>query len=96
MPYIDALLSLSDAQALSGAATTASTNTLDNGNVTPKRDIAIGEPLCVAFSVDVAGTTANGNETYQFKLIQSANANLSAPDVLVATDMAMITRTTVV
>ena len=77
---IDALLSLSDAQALS--ATGFSTNTVDLGAMTPVRDIGAGEPMCVSFSVDVAADAGTGDETYTFQFVQSANANLSSPDIL--------------
>lgn len=90
----DAQLLLSDAQALS--ATAVSTNTVDLGNVTPKNEIGAGEPMCVLIGVDVAADTADGNETYQFTLVQSANADLSSPDVLYATDTTFISRTVLV
>lgn len=87
--FLDALLLLSDAQALS--ATGFSTNTVDLGNVTPKRDIGVGEPMCVVFTVDVAADVANGDETYTFQFVQSANANLSSPDVLAQVAIARAT-----
>ncbi len=76
--FVDALLTLSDAQALT--ATAVSTNTIDLGNVTPKRDVGEGEKLELVTSIDVAlaGTTP----TLAIEIIQSANADLSAPDVL--------------
>jgi hypothetical protein len=78
--FIDALLLLSDAQAFS--ATGFSTNTIDLALVTPQRDVAIGEQLGVMFTVDVAADAGTGDETYTFQLVQSANANLSSPDVI--------------
>lgn len=86
---IDALLTLSDAQALS--ATGFSTNTIDLGNVTPKRDIFVGEGLEVVVTVDVAADAASGDETYTFQFVQSANANLSSPDVLAQVAIARAT-----
>ena len=77
---IDALLLLSDAQALT--ATAFSTNTIDLGTQTVQRDVAVGEKLACNFQVDVAADTTSGDETYTFQLVQSANANLSSPDVL--------------
>jgi hypothetical protein len=77
---IDALLLLSDAQALT--ATAYSTNTIDLGAVTPKREVGIGEPLALAITVDVAADVANADETYAFAFVQSANANLSSDDDL--------------
>lgn len=77
---LDAQNLLSDAQALT--ATAVSDNAIDLGNVTPKRDIGAGEPMCLMFQVDVAADFTTGNETYQFDLIQSANANLSSSTTL--------------
>lgn len=79
--FVDAQLLLSDAQALT--ATAFSTNAIDLASMTPARDIGIGEALEVAFQVDVAADFTTGDETYKFQLVQSANANLSSPDVLV-------------
>lgn len=87
--YIDALGLVSDAQAVSADA--VSTNTIDLGNVTPKREIGTGEPMGFGFSVDVAADTASGDETYEFQVIQSANADLSAPDVIVLQAIARAT-----
>ena len=86
---LDALLLLSDAQAVT--ATAFSTNTIDLGNPTVKNAIGSGEPLVVSFQVDVAADHTTGDETYEFEVVQSANANLSSPDVIgrlaiVATD----------
>lgn len=79
---LDAQTLLSDAQAVTADA--VSTNTIDLGDVTPKRDIGSGEPLALVFTVDVAADATTGDETYQFELIQSANANLTSADVLAA------------
>ncbi len=78
--YLDALLLVSDAQAIT--ATAVSTNTIDLGNVTPKRQIGDGDDMGFGVSVDVAADHTTGDETYTFEVIQSANADLSAPDVL--------------
>jgi hypothetical protein len=75
---MDAQCLLSDAQAFT--ATAVSTNTYDTDSAT--NDIAIGVPLVVEFSVDVAADFTTGNETYQFDLISSAAANLGTPTVL--------------
>lgn len=77
---LDSLLTLSDAQALT--ATAFSTNTIDLGATTPARDVAVGEPLSIVVTVDVAADATTGDETYQFDFVQSSNANLSSPDVL--------------
>lgn len=78
--FIDANLLLSDAQAV--AATGFSTNTIDLSTMTPQRDVAVGEQLGVLITVDVAADAGTGDETYTFQFVQSANANLSSPDVL--------------
>lgn len=85
---------LSDAQAFTSSGYT--TNTIDLGNVTPKNEIGTGEGLALVFTVDVAADTGSSDETYQFQLVQSANANLSSHDVLVQTDTSFITRSTLV
>lgn len=76
--FVDSLLLLSDAQAVSASA--YSTNTIDIGSVV--RDLGVGEMIEIAFQVDVAADVANGDETYQFEFVQSANANLSSHDSL--------------
>lgn len=80
--YIDKENLLCDAQAFSADANT--TNAFDNGSSTPKIDFGSGEPMCVAIQVDVAADFTTGNETYAFNFIQSANADLSAPDTLIS------------
>lgn len=69
---------LSDAQAVSSDG--ASTNTYDRGGTV--RDASVGEPLGIFFSVDVAADATTGDETYEFQVIQSANADLSSPDII--------------
>lgn len=78
--FVDALLTLSDAQALTGTVAIVSTNTYDAGNPTVKRDIGVGEPVNLVVSVDV--TPAGTTPTLQVELLQSANADLSSPDVI--------------
>lgn len=85
---------LSDAQALT--ATAVSTNTMDMGNVTPKNEVGSGEPLALVIGVDVAADATTGDETYQFQIVQSANADLSSQDVLLQTDTTYISRATLV
>lgn len=80
--YIDALLLVSDAQAVTADA--VSTNTIDLGNVTPKRRIGTGEPMGFGMQVDVAADFTTGDETYSFEVIESANADLSSATVIAA------------
>lgn len=85
---IDAQTLLWSAAALTSDA--ASTNTYDlgaaysggsaNGSAI---DPSVGEPLCAVINVGVAADNTTGDETYAFEVIQSANADLSSPDVLI-------------
>lgn len=77
---MDKETTLWDAAALSADA--VSTNSYDMGSAT--RDISNGEPLGVVVTVDVAADDTTGDETYQFDLIQSANADLSSADILIS------------
>jgi len=54
--YLDAFLRVSNAQAFGAAA--VSTDSIDLGNVTPKRQIATGEPMGFGVAVTTAGTVA--------------------------------------
>jgi hypothetical protein len=78
--FMDALLMLSDAQALT--ATALSTNTIDLGNPTIKNRIGTGQPLVVAVQVDVAADFTTTDETYEVQVISSASANLSSATIL--------------
>lgn len=89
---IDSQCRLSSAQALT--ATGVSTNTYDSGAA--GNAVGIGEPLCIAFTVDVAADHTTGDETVQFQVIQSANADLSSQDVLAQTDTSFLTATKLV
>lgn len=78
--FIDSLGLLSDAQAV--AATAVSTNTIDLGDVTPKREVGSGEPLAMVVCVDVAADATTGDETYQFNFVSDDAAALSSVTVL--------------
>ncbi len=78
--YIDAFGLVSDSQAVT--ATAFSTHTIDLGNATVKRQIGTGEPVGFGVNVEVAADFTSANETYTFEVVQSANADLSSPDVL--------------
>ena len=75
---LDALLQLSNAQAVT--TTAVSTNTID---LSQARDLGPGENLHAVVGVD---TTANGAGTVTFQIISSAAADLSSPNVLSQTD----------
>lgn len=76
---LDKLLQLSDSQAFTVDAD--GTNSVDLGDVTPKRRVGTGEPLAIVCNVEVAAT---GGGVYEFQAVQSAAANLSSPDILAA------------
>jgi hypothetical protein len=78
--FMDALLMVSDAQALT--ATALSTNTVDLGAPTVKRRIGTGEPIVLAVQIDTGADFTTGDETYEVQIIQSAAANLSSADIL--------------
>lgn len=85
--FTDAQHLFSDAQALS--ATAVGTNVVDLGAI---REIGQGEPMAVAFLVDVAADFTTGNETYQFDLETDDNAAQSSAAVvgsrtILATDL---------
>lgn len=75
---LDKQCQLSDAQAFSADA--ASTNSYDSGAA--GNEIASGEPLAMVLCVSVAADHTTGDETYEFQTIQSANSDLSSPDIL--------------
>lgn len=83
---------LADAQAFSSTGYT--TNTYDTA--VASADVGVGEPLALVWTVDTAADAGTGDETYQFQVVQSANANLSSHDVLSQTDTSFITRATLV
>lgn len=74
----DAQLRFSLAQSLAGAAaTTVSTNSEDL--LAANRNLGRGQPMRGIVTVDTAFT---GGTSVQVQYIQSANSNLSSPDVL--------------
>jgi hypothetical protein len=77
---LDAQTQLSSAQAVTASAVSA--NTIDLGTA---RDVANGDELHVAITVDVAAAAA-GAATVTFQAITSASANLSTPTVIAQTD----------
>lgn len=74
---LDALGLLSDAQALT--ATANSTNVIDFGSTSPKRDPFAGEAMCVVLTVDVAADFTTTDETYKVEAVMSAAAALTSP-----------------
>lgn len=80
MARIDYLCLFSDAQAVTTSA--VSTNVYDCGNVTPKMQIGTGRPLAVSFQIDVSADFTTGDETYEFRVIQSATDNMASPTTI--------------
>jgi hypothetical protein len=70
--FIDALGVVCDAQAFTAAA--VSTNSIDLGNSSPKREIAVGEPMGFGVTVDVAASST----TVKVEIIQATDAALTA------------------
>lgn len=79
---LDALLKVSAAQQVTADA--ASTNTVDTGNVTPKRRMGQGAPMCYVMAITAAGTNTGSTKV---QAIQSAAANLSSPVILGEVDL---------
>lgn len=67
--YIDKLLKLSDAQALT--ATAVGTNVVD---IEVARGVGNGEPMAVVFSIGVAADQTTGDEDYTFDVEYATNA----------------------
>lgn len=74
--FLDALLLVSGTQAAGQAfgAAAVSTNSVDLGSVTPKREVGTGEPLGFGFQVSVAGTVADS----LLEIISATDAALTA------------------
>jgi hypothetical protein len=80
---LDDLLQVSDAQAVSAAA--YSTDTVDLGATTPARRIGAGAGLSaiIVVTVAAAGDSASMTDTFDFLVVQSANANLSSHSTII-------------
>jgi hypothetical protein len=76
--YVDVLGRVCNAQAFTAAA--VSTDSIDLGNVTPKREIATGEPMGFGISVGVAASST----TVLVEIIQATDAALTAGIVVLA------------
>ena len=74
---LDAFLQVSSAQQVTGTA--LSENSVDLGDVTPKRSIAAGEPMVFVLNVKANGTTT-GSVVVQ--AIQSAAADLGSGTIV--------------
>jgi hypothetical protein len=80
---LDALLKVSAAQQVTADAVTA--NTVDFGNTTPKRKVAVGEALALLVVITAIGTNSG---SAKLQAIQSAAADLSSPQIIGEIDLA--------
>lgn len=78
--FIDKFLLVSDGQAVT--ATAFSTDKLDMGDVTPRREVGTGEPMGFGVAVGVAADITTGDETYQFDIVQDEDAAFGSPTVI--------------
>lgn len=74
---IDSRLEFSDAQALTASA--ASTSVVNLGS---DRDVGVGEPLWVVYSLDAAATNADADETYSLAIQTDSVENFATPTTL--------------
>lgn len=81
--FVDALTLLSDGQQVTADA--VSGNTIDLGNVTPKRKIGVGEPMGVAVAITAIGTNTG---SAKLTVITSAAAALTSPLIIGEIDLA--------
>ena len=73
---LDDELKLGSAQAVTDTDAYMTNKIIDLGNVTPKRDLGAGEPMCLVFQVVVA---ADGStDTTDLIAVDSENANLGS------------------
>jgi hypothetical protein len=77
--YLDAYLRVSNAQALT--ATAVSTDKIDLGASTVRRQIGTGEPMGFGLAVGVAADFTTGDETYAFEVVSDEDAALGSPTV---------------
>jgi len=78
--FIDALLRISNAQAITADA--VSTSSIDFGVVSPDREIGTGEPMGFAMAVGVAADYTTTDETYTFEVVQDDDVALGSPTVV--------------
>lgn len=77
--FIDTLLKISAAQALT--ATALSTSSIDGGSEI--RQLGAGEPMGFALTTDVAADHTTGDETYQVDLVEADDAALTTNLVVI-------------
>lgn len=78
--FMDALLLVSDAQAVT--ATAVSTSSIDTSLTSVQRQVGTGEPIGFGLTVDVAADHTTGNETYQVDIVSDGDPALGSPTVI--------------
>ena len=81
--FVDSLLQLCEDQAVTADA--VSENTIDLGNVTPKRKLGDGEPMGVVVSITAIGTNTG---SAKLTAVVSAAAALTSPLIVGEIDLA--------
>jgi hypothetical protein len=81
--FLDSLMQLSSGQQITADA--VSTNTIDFGNVTPKRKVGVGEPMALVIAITAIGTNTG---SAKLTAITSAAAALTAPLIIGEIDLA--------
>jgi len=76
MAVLDALCKVATAQAFTADGVSASS--YDTGNITPKKDIAAGQPLALFVVITAIGTNTG---SALFQVIESAAAALTSPKI---------------
>ncbi len=79
MPTPDKLTRIWNGTALTADAD--STSSVDLGS--QPRDISIGEPMALIIEVNVSAKVSDGNETYAFSVLTSADENLGTPTTVI-------------
>ena len=75
--FVDALTRVSNGQQVTADA--VSTNDIDMGNVTPKRNVPVGEPMAYCVAITAVGTNTG---SAKIQAIQSATAGLGSGTVI--------------
>jgi hypothetical protein len=80
--FVDSLLQLCEDQQVTADA--VSENTIDLGNITPKRKIGDGEPMAIVVTITAIGTNTG---SAVFQAVYSAAAALTSPTVVGELDL---------
>ena len=80
---LDALQKVCTAQQITADA--VSVSSIDFGNVTPKRKVAVGEPMGYLVAISAKGTTTGSSK---IQAIESAASALTSPQIIGELDLA--------